>query len=706
MERPVSETARPLDVARTMVARGATRDAMVLLRGALARDPKDGDLRFALTTLERGEAMPPGPTPPLDLALVDGWIREGHLVEALALLGGLDLGGPSQEWANLLGELLAPVPAHAEIAFVAMHRELLSGGASLALSHLEDRERESALPGWAERRLSLLRWMLLDNAQDAPTDQQPIGDAPTALAGALRAPFSERNLDGVLDAARRFASEHPDDADARAAVAIVTRLSDEMTAQLTMDLSGYQTVPVAGRPAAAMQLRMANLDGAASIYRGMAARQPGDDTIRALVEAVSGLQRLLEGRPVVDRSFPPPPREVVIVGASTIGAASAAKPAAAAPKPLGASPATKPLGSAAASASAPAAKPAFGSAPVAHSASRSATEAEDSSRVALETLPRGRSRTILEPLPRGASPTTLEPLPRRESPTILEPVPSWERAAEMFAASAPGSQPPGASSSAAREPAPTSSSPPASAPSFPPPPSSAALQRPDARARRSASEMPPAPPAPTAAARRAGAVAETPKRSTAKLFAHVEPDDAAGSVPTEDGESGHAEEARGDAALFDDRTENEDSYDDLAETGSWSLDSATFDLSTKKTALAELDPLEAEATRAVANPLAVFEDETAAWPVDAMAAKANDTGEQPDQAESVESDATWIRRPSRPTVPLGSSPPPPMPRSEVEMKRADDPDPTLYEPTSVVVHPIRPIGVGGRRDDGEGGGRP
>ncbi|MBX3249779.1 MAG: hypothetical protein KF901_21560 [Myxococcales bacterium] len=579
MERPVSGPARPLDVARAMVARGATRDAMVLLRGALARNPKDGDLRFALATLERGEAMPPGPSAPLDLALVDGWIREGHLVEALALLGGLDLGGPSEEWANLLGELLAPVPAHAEEAFVAMHRELLSGGACVALSHLEDRQRESALPGWAERRLSLLRWMLLDNAQDAPDDAQPTGDAPTALAGVLRPPFAERNLEAVLEAAARFADEHPDDPDARAAVRLLGVLVDEMASQLSHDLSGYQTVPIAGRPAAAMQLRMANLDGAASIYRGLVARQPGDETVRALADAVVGLHRLLEGRPVVDRSFPPPPRDVVIVGrAATVGAS---------PSP---------------------------------------------------------SRVVLEPLPRGAS------------PTILEPVPTWERAAEMFASTAPASRPP--------------STPPAS--SAPP------------RVRHSASELPAGAlswqtPSPSATRR-----SDLPVRSTEKMSAFVEPAPTA-SAPKA-------------TSLFDDRTENEDSDDavetdlaDLAETGDWSLDSATFDLTTKKTALEELDPLEGEATRAVANPLAVFEDETA-------------TRLEPDAPPTRDAPG-WAPRPSRPTVPLGSSPPPAMPRSEVEMKRADDPDPTLYGPTTVVVHPIRPIGVGDRDGDDDGGDR-
>lgn len=65
---------------------------------------------------------------------------------------------------------------------------------------------------------------------------------------------------------------------------------------------------------------------------------------------------------------------------------------------------------------------------------------------------------------------------------------------------------------------------------------------------------------------------------------------------------------------------------------------------------------------------------------------------------------------ARPTMPFGSQPPPPpdVPRTEAEMQSADDPDPTVLapamltpstpltppKPSSVVVHSIRPIGVG------------
>lgn len=295
--------AAPVDVARAMVARGAIREAEIVLRGALARGDHGGESMFALATLERGETLPPGPMPALDLELVDRWIREGLLVEALAVLVGIDLGGPAEEWANLLGELLAPVPAHAEEVFVQMHREVLSGGASLALTILEDRERQGALPGWADRRLALLRWMLLDNAETAPEDQAPTGIAPSALAAALRAPLRQRSLEGMHAVVTDYARAYPSDPDARVLLPMTTLLAKEMVAQLQMDLSGFQTVPVSGRPAAAMQLRMGNLDGAASIYRSLVGKTPGDARLQQLADAVRGLQRVLAGRPVVDRNF-------------------------------------------------------------------------------------------------------------------------------------------------------------------------------------------------------------------------------------------------------------------------------------------------------------------------------------------------------------------------------------------------------------------
>ncbi len=300
----------PIDVARAMIGAGATREAELVLRATAARDAMDGESRRSLGLLVRSGALPPGPTPRLDLSVVDAWIRHGMLVEALAVLTGVNLDGPASEWANLLGELLAPVPAHAEQCFVDMHAELLRGGASVALAILQDRTAQGPVPSWAERRLDLLRWMLLDNARTLEDDEET-EEAASPLAAVLRGPLAERSLERMLEVAEVFAEAHPKDADARDAVRMLELLVVEAEAGLGEQEFSVQTVPVFGRPAAAMQLKMANLKGAYSIYERLTETQPGDPTVRALHEAVRGIQRVLEGRSPVDRTFPPPPIEEI-----------------------------------------------------------------------------------------------------------------------------------------------------------------------------------------------------------------------------------------------------------------------------------------------------------------------------------------------------------------------------------------------------------
>lgn len=293
----------PVLVARAMAARGARREAEIVLKGALMRDPSAADCRSELVRWSRG-ATPAASGTELTLELVDGWIREGMLVEALAVLGGVELGGPASEWANLLGELLAPVPAHAADVLVEMHRALLSGSASVAMALLEDRRREADLPGWAHRRLALLRWMLLDNAR-AAVDDGPEGEAPSLLAAAMRPALRSRSIERMLEAAREHGGPAPDP-DTRMVIEALERLTAEMTEQVGEDVMTLHTVPVHGRPAAAMQLRMANFRGALAVYRKLSMSQPGESSLADLFAAMRGLSRVLEGRPFVDRSFPPP----------------------------------------------------------------------------------------------------------------------------------------------------------------------------------------------------------------------------------------------------------------------------------------------------------------------------------------------------------------------------------------------------------------
>ena len=132
-------------------------------------------------------------------------------------------------------------------------------------------------------------------------------DAARAVPGVVVRAVCDLNL----GRAERFAEAHPQDADARDAVRMLELLVTEAESGMGDQAFSVQTVPVFGRPAAAMQLRMANLKGAFSIYERLTETQPGDPTVRALHEAVRGVQRVLEGRSPVDRSFPPPPIEEI-----------------------------------------------------------------------------------------------------------------------------------------------------------------------------------------------------------------------------------------------------------------------------------------------------------------------------------------------------------------------------------------------------------
>ena len=302
----------PIDVARALHARGQSFEAEVIVLGALARDPSDTDARSASMAIRRGQKLgAPAAPPPIDLKLVDQWIRSGMLVEALALLVANPIQGSDErvgEWADLLGELLAPVPAHAEPVFVEMHRQLLRGAGTVAMAVLEDRAAEGPLPPWASRRLALLRWMLLDNAQ-AQVREEERELATSPLAQALQPALAQRSLAAARDAAGRFVQEHPADDEAAEVLMALESLIDEMSAHEHIDLMGGQTVPVMGRPAAAMQLMMASLEGAAALYRKLASGQVQIPEARGLLYSVETVLRALEPRAQAERTFERPADE-------------------------------------------------------------------------------------------------------------------------------------------------------------------------------------------------------------------------------------------------------------------------------------------------------------------------------------------------------------------------------------------------------------
>ncbi len=293
-------------MAGALLQRGAVREAVALLRGAVARDGDEDECARLLGEVLGGRARPHESAPPITLELVDRWIRRGMLVEALAILCGTPIGSDDtgREWADLLGELLAPVPVDAEPTLRQMHRHLLTGGASLALVILDERaKREPTLPAWAIRRLSLLRWMLLDNAATAERHPQLSEGAPTALATAVREAVNERNPGAALAAARRQHALDPSDPDPPALARAIEAILAEIERHGEEAHQHARTLPMFGHPAARMQLRMGNIAQAGVVYRKLLAKEPGDAHAKEMLDHIEAVLRAVAGEPVAHDSW-------------------------------------------------------------------------------------------------------------------------------------------------------------------------------------------------------------------------------------------------------------------------------------------------------------------------------------------------------------------------------------------------------------------
>jgi hypothetical protein len=303
------QSASDLDVervARVLLTRGAVREAIALLRGAIARDSEEERSLWLLREVLAGrvpEQTTEGPT--LTLSLVDGWLRRGMLVEALALLGGTPMGKgeTGHEWATLLGELLAPMPVDAEPTLMEVHRQLLTGGASVALTLLEERSRrDPPLPAWALRRAELLRWMLIDNASAAESHPElDEAGAHSALSAAIRDAVNRRNLRGAREIALRFGEEHPYDPDPPAVATALAAVIAEIERHAEDAQTQGRTLPMFGHPAASMQLRMGNLPQACMVYRKLMDKDPSDTHSATMLEHVEAVLRAVRGEPVVHR---------------------------------------------------------------------------------------------------------------------------------------------------------------------------------------------------------------------------------------------------------------------------------------------------------------------------------------------------------------------------------------------------------------------
>lgn len=282
--------------ARALAAMGSHREAECMLRGALARLPDQGAFRSALMGLSVDAAS--GSWPPLSILHVERWIRDGMLVEALAALSGCSFGEDGQRWAHLLGELLAPPPDTSQ-AHSSVHQSLLRGGASVAMAKLDDLSRSTNLEPWAARRLQLLRWMLIDNAQSAPRDSQ-VDVLASPLAKALFEPLEARDLAGMVRAAE--ATDHPD---AQLTARALARLAHEVQKQGSSESADQRTVQHMGRTAAAMQLHMTAFESARAVYEQMLTKAAEPEVAQLLV-AVQGVERVLIGRPFNLRTFSAP----------------------------------------------------------------------------------------------------------------------------------------------------------------------------------------------------------------------------------------------------------------------------------------------------------------------------------------------------------------------------------------------------------------
>jgi len=290
------------DVARALHQRGSTDEALALLRGALCRDPAQPGARALMAQLTDGQPVDgPRRSMELGLSLCDAWVRRGMLVEALSLLGGTPLGSGDmgREWANLLGELLAPVPVDAEAVLVEMHRQLVTGGASVALTLLEERDRnEPALPAWATRRLELLRWMLLDNAASAPADADGDRLAPSLLAAKLSS-IRRRGLAAALHAMRELLDGEPEHRDGARVLEALETLQNDIDRQASLAGASNKTMPMHGHTAAVMQVRMGNLDVAKRLYEKLV-DQDDDDRARLMLSSIDVIERALAGEPIDD----------------------------------------------------------------------------------------------------------------------------------------------------------------------------------------------------------------------------------------------------------------------------------------------------------------------------------------------------------------------------------------------------------------------
>jgi len=285
---------------------------MSLLRAAIRRDPGERACAALIKALEaRPDAAVSGPELVLDLPLVDDYVARGMLLEARAELSGAgpDAAGPGFDRARALDELLSPVPEGAEPALIEAFRHLLTGGASLSLSLIEEHlQRGEALPPWAAHRRSVLRRLLLDRVLDSATSgahavtaasgQLAPGDAESdanALASIVTRLIQERDLRGAAARLQAHCASAPYDVAAVVAAAALERIVVVLDQRdPPPDRMDTRTAPMGAGKVADLNLRMGNLVEAERLYRRTLLDDPENAQLRTMLDDVQSVRRFLD----------------------------------------------------------------------------------------------------------------------------------------------------------------------------------------------------------------------------------------------------------------------------------------------------------------------------------------------------------------------------------------------------------------------------
>lgn len=288
---------------------------MRLLRAAVRRDPGERACAALVKALEaRPDAAVSGPELTLDLVLVDDYVTRGMLLEARAVLAGarLDGAGAGADRARALDELLAPLPDAADPALLEVFRHLMTGGASLSLSLVEEHlQHGHALPAWAARRRSLLRSVLLDRALETATSaadavsaaasepvpvEQPPEVGLNAVAAEVGRLIGERDLRGASAYLHAHCASFPDDVASAIGDAALHRLVGalELHEGGAQELSDTRTMPMGAKKVAELHLRMGNLAESEGLFRRVVLDEPDDVELRTMLDDVQAVRRFLE----------------------------------------------------------------------------------------------------------------------------------------------------------------------------------------------------------------------------------------------------------------------------------------------------------------------------------------------------------------------------------------------------------------------------